>query len=163
MRTWNMFSFDELNPRVLTSVDKSSSASIPIRDRGRHRERTKSVRIASIGAALLVMGITASPLQVCVSGSDNALRIRVNHGISNSETERLPLYLLFGGKHSVKWDAQTEDEMLERALAATQSLPQSEDMNRVYAVNSALHEGLPPGREGLIDLTSLGVKRGKRA
>jgi hypothetical protein len=58
----------------------------------------------------------------------------------------------------LKWDAKTEKEMLERALAATG--PVNELESRMNAIYSMLQENPPADREALPDLSSLGVKLG---
>jgi hypothetical protein len=111
-----------------------------------------------MGAATLLAAIAVSSLNLYVSGSDLSLRLKMEPGICSVTVERPPLRLLFGGKYPLKWDAQTEKEMLERALAATG--PVSELESRMNAIYSVLQENPPADREALPGLNSLGVKLG---
>ena|ERR1035438_6727870 len=156
MKTWNLSIFEDLSARVLSSVDRNSSSGIQLPKRVRGTTRT--ARIASMGAATLLAAIAVSSQHLYVSGSDLSLRLKAEPGICNVVIERPPLRLLFGGKHPLKWDAETEREMLERALAATG--PASELESRMNAIYSVLQEDPPADREALPDLSSLGVKIG---
>jgi hypothetical protein len=156
MKTWNLSSFEDLSARVLSSVDKNSSTGIQLPKRVRGTART--ARSASMGAATLLAAIAVSSLHLSVSGSDLSLRLKVEPGIWSVAVDRPPLRLLFGGKHPLKWDAETERQMLERALAATG--PASESESRMNAIYSVLEEDPPADREALPDLSSLGVKLG---
>jgi hypothetical protein len=159
MKTWNLLSFDELSPQVLSSVDETSTASIPLRKKLRRAAKTaKMASLSSLGAAVLVSAIAVMPIRVQVTGSDESLRLTVNSGIWNVGEERPPLHLLFGDSHRTKWSDAEERDMLERALAATKTA--SAEDNRLNVINSALTEELPADRKDAVDLRALGIKRG---
>ena len=159
MKTWNLSSFDELSPQVLSSVDETSTTSIPIRKKLRQAARAaKMASLSSLGAAVLVSAIAVIPVRVAVTGSDESLRITVNRGIWNVADERPPLHLLFRGSRHVRWHEAEEGDLLERALAATQAADAEDSRSNV--IHSAITEELPTNRKDAVDLRTLGIKRG---
>jgi hypothetical protein len=156
MKTWNLSSFDDLNAPVITSTDKTSHAQVPGPKRVKNVVRTATV--GSLGAAMLVAAVAVTSQYVSIRGSDEFLRFRTSAVASNIFGERPPLQILFGGKHALKWDATTEVEMLERALAAIDS--STNRNNRANAIHAALHEALPAEIKDSADLLDMGLKLG---
>jgi hypothetical protein len=158
MKSWNLSTFEDLSPTVLSSVDKDATVRLSgMRRRPTGVSVTRRVSVAS--AAFFVAAISlASPLQVVVCGSDNALRLTSTESISNIQSDRPPLGLLFGAKHALKWDAAKEAEMLAKAAASiAASTDKNNEANFIHAV---LSEELPSDRENAVDLASLGIKLG---
>ncbi len=158
MKSWNLLSFDEVMPNVLSFVDKEATVSLPcLRKRKRAAPQSTSL-VTGVGTAVLVAAITLTNLQVNVFGSDHELRLTSAVSISNIQDDPPPLKLLFGGSHEFKWDAKKEQEMLERAAAAVSA--STDANNRVNLIHAVLRENLPKDREDADDLASLGIKLG---
>jgi hypothetical protein len=106
----------------------------------------------------IVAAIGFTSLRVDVCGSDDELRLSSAASISNVHEDRLPLTLLFGAKHELKWDAAKEREMLTKAAdALAVSTGKDNEANMIHAV---LREKLPSNREETLDLASLGIELG---
>lgn len=153
--TWNLSSFDEIYPDVLTSVSKESILELPGKRKSRRNVRSTTVAgVASVAILVAAAGLVSQ--RIDVYGTDDALRLPSLSSISNVKTDRPPLTLLFGGRHSVKWDRERETTMLERAAAAmANSDPKANEANLVH---SLLREELPADREHADDLSSLGIR-----
>ena len=156
MKTWNLSTFDELSTQVVTSEMPAKNSRPPNKSfRGANAPRT--ARVSFLGAAILVAAITSTSQKVVVFGSGGSFQLTVHSGTWNLADERPPLHLLFGGRHVLKWDAQREQEMLEKALAASEPSPVDDRRN---AIQAALFEDLPSSHENTRDLGSLGVRLG---
>ncbi|HVN93269.1 MAG TPA: hypothetical protein VMT38_06220 [Terracidiphilus sp.] len=157
MKIWNLSSFEEVVPNVLSSVDKDSSAEVHTSQK-RPLNTTKRFSMGLVGTVILVASISVASVQMRVSGNDSKLRISTIPSITNVQNDRPPLALLFDARHDLKWDATKEQEMLERAAAAVAITDRSQ--NAANVIHSALREGLPRDRKDADDLAKLGIKLG---
>lgn len=156
MKLWNLLSFEEVVPTVLSSVDKESCAEVSVA-RGRSPKVMKTISMGLACTAALV-AISLTSLQMRVSGSDSELRISSVASFSNIRNERPPLALLFGVSHHLKWDATKEAEMLAQAAAKVSGSDGSQ--NAANFIHSVLREDLPRDRRDADELASLGIKLG---
>lgn len=156
MKLWNLSSFEEVVPTVLSSVDKDSSTEVRIL-RKRSPKIMKTVSMGLVSTVSLV-AISLTSLQMHVSGSDSELRISSVASFSNIREEGPPLALLFGASHDLKWDTAKEEHMLTRAAAAVSSSDGSQ--NAANLIHSVLREALPRDRKDTKELAALGIKLG---
>jgi hypothetical protein len=105
---------------------------------------------------VVVAAMSVSPMQVSVLGSAAKLHIEAVASITNVETDRPPLELLYGAAHPLKWDKAKEQEMLEKAAGNLAS--ERGDRTAENIVQSLLHEKLPADRDYSTDLATLGIK-----
>ena len=156
MKLWNLSSFEEVFPTVLSSVEKDSSTEV----RATLKRPFKTIKTVSLGlvGTVVLSAISVTSLQMRVSGSDSELRISSVPSVSNIKFERPPLALLFDAKHPLKWDVAKEEEMLAKAATAVSSSDGSQ--NAANLVHSLLREDLPRDRRDADELAVLGIKLG---
>jgi hypothetical protein len=157
MKSWNLLHFDEVVRPVLSPIDKDATAVIPSMRR-KNRPLSATTLVGTVSAVVLVTTMSFTPVRVNVSGSDDALRISSYTSTSNFQNDQPPLALLFGGNHTLKWDAAKEQEMLARAAAAVAC--SSDRNNEANLIHSVLRENLPRDRDEADDLASMGIKLG---
>lgn len=156
MKLWNLSSFEEVVPSVLSSVEKDSITKVNVaRKRSPTAMKTVSMGLVSTVA---VVAISLTTVQMRVSGSDSELRISSVASVSNIRGERPPLALLFDAGHKLKWDAAKEEEMLAKATTAIAAADGSR--NAANLIHSVLREDLPRDQKDADDLASLGIKLG---
>jgi hypothetical protein len=156
MKLWNLSSFEDVAPTVLSFVDKDSGAEVQaLRKRSPKTMKTVSMGLVST-VALVAMSLTS--LEMRVSGSDSELRISQIASLSNIQDERPPLALLFGVSHHLKWSAAKEKEMLARAAAAVSSSDSSQ--NAANLIHAVLRENLPRDQKDADELASIGIRLG---
>jgi hypothetical protein len=143
MKSWNLSNFEDIAPNVLSFVNKDATVEMPSPRRRRHPVRTTAA-VGLASTAVLIAAITLVSVQVHVSGSDDVLRLSSAVAISNVQTDRPPLTLLFGAKHSLKWDSGKEKDMLQRAALALLSQPSKQNEHNL--IQSVLREDLPSDR-----------------
>lgn len=159
MKSWNLSSFDTFTPDVLSSVDKDASVAVPSPRRRRRQGQPKSTgAFAAIGATVLIAAIGITPVRVNVCGTDDVLHITAAASMSNIQSNRPPLGLLFGGQDSLKWTSAQERAMLTKAAAVLAA--SSGEENEFNMIHSVLREGLPHNRGEADDLNSLRKKLG---
>ena len=157
MKTWNLSSFEEVVPTVVTDVDRGASVEIRAARKRRLRVATQALSVAVAGTVVLA-AVSMAVVRMPVWGNDSELRVYSTASVSNTATERPPLGLLFAVDHPLKWDIASESEMLERAASSLSA--HNRNTNAINLVNSVLREGLPGDADEAEDLAHLGIKLG---
>ena len=156
MRLWNLSSFEEIAPSVITHVESTTGEHKT--SHKRTQRRIAAPLFTAVGTAVVVAAMNIAPVKMMVMANDVQSSASSCASESNIVRERPPLEVVFSADHSLKWNSATEDTMLEKAATALSGWDRSKNTSNF--VQSGLREQIATDENDAIDLDALGIRLG---